>query len=227
MIKKIFSLLLSLLILNVTLCPSFAINDEETLHGNSIINAEFSTDLNLNEASKKQIVQFVSTEDYVDKTGFVIPKGTLFTGRIHNIKKSRWAYRRAKARIIINEMQFPNGETYKIKAYTKRRVLKGSALGNIAKGIVTAPVAIVVIVAGSVVMLVETVSIVGLIIVGPTGAVVRGITGGLTKGVNCTKTSGDSIKLKIIKANQVPKMQQKNVQINKIDEQETIDSQLE
>lgn len=208
MIKKIFSLVLAFLILNITLCPAYAFEDNETLYGNHIINAEFSTDLNVNEASKKQVVQFISTEDYYDKTGYFIPKGTLFTGKVKNFKKSRWAYRRAKVHIVINEMRFPNGETYKIKACTKRHVLKGSAIGNIAKGVVTAPVALVVIVAGSVVMLVETLSIVGLIVVGPTGAVVRGATGKLTNGVNCTKHSGDSIKLKITNAKHVPVMQQ-------------------
>jgi len=210
MIKKLFSLFLIFLILNITLCPAFATDNEEKIRGNRIIEAEFSTDLNVNEASKKQIVQFISTEDFVDKTGFFIPKGTLFTGRIHNIKKSRWAYRRAKVRIIINEMKFPNGETYKIKAYTKRRVLKGSAVGNIAKGIVTAPFAVVVITVGSVVMLVESITIVGLIVVGPTGAIVGGIAGKLSNGVNCTKNSGDKIKLKIIKGERIKSVQQES-----------------
>ena len=205
MLKKIFSFFLIFLLINVTISPTFAIEDEELTSSNHIIKAEFLTDLNVNEVSKKQVVQFASVEDYTDKTGFSIPKGTLFTGKVQQFKKSRWGYRRAKVRIVINEMRYPSGETYKIKAYTKRHVLKGSATGNIAKGVITAPFAIVVLVTGATVMLVESISIVGLIIVGPTGAVFGGIAGKLSKGVNCTKHSGDNIKLKLIKTGNIPK----------------------
>ena len=226
MIKKIFSSILVLLIINAFHCPALALENNEKLYSNGVINAEFVTDLNVNQASKKQIVQFQSIENYTDKTGFFIPKGTVFTGKIHKFKKSRWGYRRAKVHIVIDEMRFPSGESYKIKAYTKRHVLKGSATGNIAKGIVTTPIALVVIVAGSVVMLVETVSIVGLIIVGPTGAVVRGLTGSLTKGINCTKNSGDNIKLKIIRVKHVPSTQKEFVQpVSTYEQQEIMDNE--
>lgn len=207
MFKKIFSLFLILLLLNITLCPVFSAEDIEKVYENGVVNTEFVTDLNVNEASKKQIVQFISTEDYTDKTGFFIPKGTIFTGRIQKFKKSRWAYRRAKVRIIINEMRYPNGESYKIKAYTKRHVLKGSAAGNIAKGIITAPIAVVVLATGAVVMIVESVTVVGLLLVVPTGTLIGGITGKLTNGVNCKKYSGDSIKLKLIKTKSIPIIQ--------------------
>ena len=126
-----------------------------------------------------------------------IPEGTIFSGKIKKFKKGRWAYRRAKVRIVINEMILPDGHTYKVKGHTKRHVLKGSAIGNVGKGIITLPAALVVGTAGACVIIVETVSIAGLLIVGPTSYVVGETMGKLTHGINYKKSEGDDIKLKV------------------------------
>ena len=199
MIKKIFSILLVFCIMNFSFLPALAENEEyntDHISTSHIINAKFKTDLNAKDASKGQIVQFVSTQDcMVD--GVKIPEGTIFNGEIKNVKKGRFGYRRAKVRIVINEMILPSGETQNIKAYTKRHVLKGPAAANIGKGIITLPVAVVTGVVGVVVIFVEAVTIVGIIVIGPTTYLFGEAMGKLTHGINYKKHEGDAIQLKI------------------------------
>ena len=193
-IKKIFSAILALCIMTFSLMPVLANSkDYSTSH---IINAEFKTELNVNNASKGQVVQFISTEDY-NVDGVIIPCGTIFSGEVKHLKKGRFGYRRAKVVIVINEIILPNGETRSIKAFTKRHVLKGSAAANIGKGIISAPIALVVGETGVVVIIVEAVSIVGILLIGPTSYVFGETMGKLTHGINCKKHKGDEIQLKI------------------------------
>lgn len=192
--KKILSVLLTFCIMNFSLLPAFA--DEENYKTSHVIDAQFKTELNVNKASKGQVVQFVSTEDY--EVGDVkIPSGTIFSGKIKRIKKGRCGYRRAKVLIVVDEMIFPNGETHTVKAFTKKHVLKGPAMANIGKGIVTAPAALMVGVAGAVVIVVEAISIAGIVLIAPTACAFCGTMGKLTNGINCTKHEGDEVKLKI------------------------------
>ena len=194
MFKKIFSVLLVFCIMNFIYLPVLAEGEDyETSH---IIKAEFKTGLNVNKASVGQVVQFVSTEDY-NVEGLTIPQGTIFNGEIKHMKKGRFGYRRAKAVIKINEIVLPNGETHSVKAYTKRHVLKGSAVANVVKGIISFPVALAVGVAGVAVIIVEAVSIAGIILIGPTSYAFGETMGKLTHGVNCKKSAGDAIKLKV------------------------------
>ena len=194
MFKRFFSILLMFFIINLVFMPAYAYN--EGFDTNKVIKAEFKTDLNINKASKGQVVQFVSTQDYQIQ-GFTIPNGTLFEGEIKHYKKGRWAYRRAKAVIKINKMILPNGETYNIKASTKRHVLKSLAVANVAKGIISFPAAIAVGVTGAVVIIIEAISIAGIILIGPTTYGLGRTMGSLTHGLNYKKHKGDSIQLRI------------------------------
>ena len=116
---------------------------------------------------------------------------------IKHLKKGCFGYRRAKVVIVIKQMILPNGETQSIKAFTKRHVLKGAASANIGKGIVTFPIAIVTGTVGAAVILVEAVSIVGIIAIGPTCYLFGKTMGKLTHGINYVKHQGDDIQLKV------------------------------
>jgi len=189
--KKIFSLFLIFVLFNLCVTPAYAVSADSR----RVIKASFVSDLDVNKSSNGQIVQFRTTEDYTDAAGKVIPQGTIFKGHIKSVKHGRWAYRRAKVRIVLTEMRFPDGTVYQISGNTKRKVLKGSAIGNIAKGIGTLPFVIVTGVGGTFVILLECVTIVGIIFIVPTGAVVSGLCGKFSNGINCKKNAGDVIKL--------------------------------
>ena len=174
--------------------PVFAKN--ENLEKDKIIDAQFKTDLNVNKASKGQIVQFVSSQEY-KMNDITLPAGTVFSGEIKNFKKGRWGYRRAKAVIEINKIILPDGKTYNTQTYTQKHVLKGSPVANTAKGVITFPLAIAVGAAGTAVIVAEAISIVGILIIGPTTYGIGRAMGGLTHGINYKKQEGDEIKLKI------------------------------
>ena len=185
--KKILSLLFTMFVLNMSVMPAFAVSGNNQ---KEVIETFFVSSLDVNNSDKGHIIQFRTTENYND-----IPKGTIFVGHIKSIKHGRWAYRRAKVRIELTEMRLPDGTTYPINGSTKRKVLKGSAIGNVCKGVVSFPAVLVVGLGGSVVMLLECISIVGIVLLVPTGMVVGGLCGKLSNGINCKKDAGDVIKL--------------------------------
>lgn len=189
--KKLLSLLGILFIFNLSFTPAYAAyaKSKET------VTASFVSDLNVNKSSKGQVVQFRINESYTDADGKIIPEGSIIAGEIKSFKKGRWAYRRAKVRIELNEIRLPDGTVYQIQGNTKRKVLKGSAIINIGKGIITFPAVLVVGVGGSLVMLFECISIAGIILLVPTGLIIGGLTGKLSNGINCKKQAGDKINL--------------------------------
>ena len=194
MFKKILSALLLFCMFNIAISPAFAASGEKS---SAIIEADFKTDLNVNKASKGQVVQFITTQDYT-VNNYTIPKGTIFSGEVKSFKKGRWAYRRAKVTIAIKDVILPNGQNLQIKARTKKHVIKSSGVANAAKGIVTAPLAIVVGAAGVTVILVEAITIIGLVAVVPTAYGFGRAVGGITHGINYKRERGDEIKLKIL-----------------------------
>lgn len=192
MFKKILSLILTILILNLYSIPVYSADKKNTK-----IKAEFMTKLNVNKASDGEVVQLISLEDFTDETGITIPHGTIFKGYIKSHKESHPFYVRAKAHIVFDEMILPDGRMYKIKAGTKRKYIKGSAIGNTVKGIVTFPLAVATSAVGGAVMVVEIVTVIGLIFVAPTSnGFFKGVKQ-MTRGVNCKKRAGSKVKLKI------------------------------
>ncbi|MBQ6516946.1 hypothetical protein IJI31_07190 [bacterium] len=184
--KKIISLFLLICMINFLSMPVFAKGSTEK------VNAEFITELNVNKASKDQIVQFRTIKGYEG-----IPEGTIFQGKVKSFKKGRWGYRRAKAHIVLEKMILPSGEIYEIKGGTDSHVIKGSAVKNVTKGVITLPVAVVAGAVGACCIVVEAVTIVGIVLIGPTLFIVGETAGKLTHGVNCVKHEGDSVKLKV------------------------------
>ena len=190
MFKKFLSLVLSVVILNIYCVPAFSA-DMKTLK----MKAEYMTNLNVNKANDGDSVHFMTRKDYTDETGFTIPNGTVFKGYVKSHTESKAFYRRGKAKVVIDEMVLPDGRTYKVKV--KAKVVKGPFIANMGKLLGTLPPAIVTSAVGGVVMVVEAVTIVGLIFVAPTGqGFVKGV-GRMTKGINCKKHSGSKVTLKL------------------------------
>lgn len=190
MLKKFFSLVLVVLILNIYCVPVFSA-DMKTLK----MKAEYMTNLNVNKANDGDSVLFMTRKDYTDETGFTIPNGTIFKGHVKSHKESHPFYCRGKAKVVIDEMTLPDGRTYKVKVTAK--TVKGPLIANIGKVVGTLPPAIITSAVGGVVMVVEAVTIVGLIFVVPTANGFRKGVGRMTKGINCKKHTGSKITLKL------------------------------
>ena len=187
-IKKILTLFLVLLIFNFLTVPTMAQN---------VVDSSFVSDFNINKSSKGQVVQFRSNEQIMLPDGKIIPTGTIFEGKIKSMKKGRCFFKRAKARIVIDKMYLSDGTNQEIKGHTKRHVLKGSAFKNVIKGVTMTPFVIITGVGGAVVMVLEAVTIVGIVAIPPTALGVAGIMGKMSNGVNYKKQAGDNIELVI------------------------------
>ena len=196
MVKKILSVifLISMISMPVSAYPEIPHGAEYPL----IIKSEYNTKVDANKDSANKVVQFVTSETYTEnRSGFVIPKGTIFNGKIRAVEKSKWGLRRASMIIDINEMRFPNGDIYTVSANTKQLKLKGSLLANTVKGLVGTPFALISGVAGSALMIVEIASIIGIVSVEPTAKATGALVDKFTKGVNYKKNAGNSVKLRI------------------------------
>ena len=199
MFKRLLSVIFALIMLNFMCMPAYTY--PEIPHGAEyplIVKSEYNTYINANEAVAGQAVQFVSSKKYTDnRSGFTIPKGTIFNGKIRIAQKSKWGFRRANVIIDINEMRFPNGDIYTVSANTKQLKLKGSLVANTLKGIIGTPFAVVSGVLGAGLMIVETASIIGIASVEPTAKASSALINKFTKGVNYKKHDGASVKLRI------------------------------
>ena len=196
MIKKILSVifLISMISMPVSAYPEIPHGAEYPL----ILKSEYNTKVDANKDSANQAVQFVTSKTYTEnRSGFVIPKGTIFNGKIRSVEKSKWGLRRASMVIDINEMRFPNGDIYTVCANTKQLKVKGPLLVNTIKGVIGTPFALVSGVAGSALMIVEIASIIGIASVEPTAKATGALIDKFTKGINYKKNEGSSVKLRI------------------------------
>lgn len=196
MLKKSVSIIFAAIMLNLSLLPAGAIN-ELAINKPFILKTQITSDFDVNNSNEDDIVQFMTDKSIRDNIGVVIPKGTIFTGKIKEMEISRLFYRRAKARIEITEMMLPDGKTYKIQGETKRKFLKGSMAANIAKGAVGIPAAAVVGAAGGVIDAAEYVSIIGILLTGKTENILGNTLFKLTSGINCKKKMEDDVAIKI------------------------------
>lgn len=190
MFKKVLSALLILGAANIGVIPAIA-SEVYT------VNSEYASAVNLNKAELNQTVQFRSTKGVKLKNGLIIPQGTIFNGKITNLKQSKGFYKRANAHVEITELVVPSGAKYEITGNLVPDNLKGSAPGNVIKGVITTPVAIAVGAVGLVFTIVEGVTIIGIPLAKATAHSTKETMGRLTKGVNCKRYEGHKAVLKV------------------------------
>ena len=196
MFKKLFSFIVTVFILNISFLPVFAV-DKNITDKKFVIKTQLTSDLDVNKSSENDVVQFITNKSIRDSIGITIPNGTIFNGRITEKEESRLWYKRAKAKIIIEEMILPDGEIYSVDGSTQGKFLKGSAVVNAAKGVAGVPAAIVTGAAGGVVLAAEYISIIGILITGQTQALLGNTIDKLIRGINCKKHTEDTVNLKI------------------------------
>lgn len=196
MLKKSISLMLTAFMLNISLLPVFAANNN-LLEKEFVVKTQILSDLDVNNSNENDTIQFITDKSIRDAIGISIPKNTTFTGKITEMKPSRLFYKRAKAKIEIEEMMLPDGEIYAVKGGTQNKFLKGSAFVNTAKGVAGVPLAIVTGSIGGVVLAAEYLSIIGILFTGQTQEFLGSTIDKLIRGINCKKQTADNINLKI------------------------------
>lgn len=215
MMKKIIALVLILLINFIQTVPvlsqtnEYSDNDESVfissveddtvyLSPKSTFVLETESDIDVNEANVDDEIYFRLTSQVKASNGMIVPEHTRFVGKFKKVKKSEPMFKRAKAYILIDKIIFPNEKIYTIRMEPKNgSSLKSSQFLNTLRafpagiGILTFSVISVAVVA------IESVTIVGLVVVPRTCRGFGVLISSMAKGLNYKLKAGSKISFKL------------------------------
>ena len=211
--KKFISLILILLINFLILEPVLAEEnvykespvfsteiEEETvlLNPTSKYILELESDIDINETDINDEIYFRLVSKIQASNGMFIPEHTRFAGKFKKIKKSEPMFKRARAYILIDKMILPNEKVYTVRMEPKNGSdLKSSQILNILKAIPAGIGIITFSVISFAVVTIESVSIVGLVVVPRTCKGFGILISSMAKGLNYKLKAGNKIIFKL------------------------------
>lgn len=159
---------------------------------------ELESDLDINETNPNDEIFFSLVSKVEASNGVMLPEHTRFSGKFVKIKKSQPVFKRARGYIIIDKIIFPNGQVYTVRMEPKNGSdLKSSQFLNALRvipasvGLVTFSVLSVAVVA------IESVSVVGLVVVPRTCRGFGLLISSMAKGLNYKLKAGSNISFKL------------------------------
>lgn len=219
--KKFISLLLILLLNFITFEPALAeLNNyqEENLYQeekSSVLSAavedekvflipksnyvlELESDIDINETKPNDEIFFSLVSKVQASNGMVLPEYTRFAGKFVKIKKSQPMFKRARGYIIIDKIIFPNEKVYTVRMEPKKgsdlkspQILNALRVIPASVGILTFSVISVAVVA------IESVTVVGLVVVPRTCKGFGILISSMAKGLNYKLKAGNKIQFKL------------------------------
>jgi len=213
--KKLLSFVLILLINFMTTIPalsetneygendrtvfSTSVEDETVyLSPKSTFVLETESDIDVNEANVDDEIYFRLASQVQASNGMIVPEHTRFIGKFKKVKKSEPVFKRAKAYILIDKIIFPNEKIYTVRMEPKNgSSLKSSQFLNTIRafpagiGIITFSVISVAVVA------IESVTVVGLVVVPRTCRGFGVLISSMAKGLNYKLKAGSKISFKL------------------------------
>lgn len=185
--KKIISVIL--------LFAIFIANQSTVFAENCKIKLYFLDDFNVHKSYVRQEIPFILDEKIVDVDNEIIPAGTKFIAKVADKKESRFCFRRAYVRIVIDKLILPDGKEYAIYPVSIEKNLKSPAVLNAAKCITSSIVAAGVCIFGATIIAIECLSVGGLVLAPYTGAAVGIGIAFTSKGLNYKAKAGTPITL--------------------------------
>ena len=176
-----------------------AIEDEKVfLSPKTTYILELESDLDINETNLNDEIFFSLISKVKASNGVILPEHTRFAGKFVKNKKSSPMFKRARAYIIVDKIIFPNEQVYSVRMEPKNGSdLKSSQLLNalrvIPAGIGVAAFSVISVA----VVAIESVSIVGLVVVPRTCKGFGILISSLAKGLNYKLKAGSTIKFKL------------------------------
>ena len=159
---------------------------------------ELESDIDVNEANIDDEIYFSLVSKVKASNGMVLPENTRFLGKFKKVKKSEPVFKRAKAYILIDKIIFPNEKIYTVRMEPKSGSdLKSSQFLNTLRafpagiGIITFSVISVAVVA------IESVTVVGLVVVPRTCKGFGLLISSMAKGLNYKLRAGSKISFKL------------------------------
>ena len=214
--KKIISFMLVLLMNFTMVSPVLAETDEyaeqqdtpvlsteieeETVYlsPKSTYILELESDIDVNETNKNDEIFFSLVSKVQASNGMYIPEHTRFVGRFSKIKKSEPMFKRARAYIIIDKIIFPNDKVYTVRMEPKKGSdLKSSQFLNTIRAIPAGVGIVAFSVISVAVVAIESVSVVGLVVVPRTCKGFGLLISSMAKGLNYKLKAGNRIAFKL------------------------------
>ena len=159
---------------------------------------ELESDIDVNEANIDDEIYFRLASKVKASNGMTLPEHTSFLGKFKKVKKSEPVFKRAKAYILIDKIIFPNEKIYTGRMEPKSGSdLKSSQFLNTLRalpagiGIITFSVISVAVVA------IESVTVVGLVVVPRTCKGFGLLISSMAKGLNYKLRAGSKISFKL------------------------------
>lgn len=159
---------------------------------------ELESDIDINETDINDEIYFRLVSKVQASNGMFLPEHTRFAGKFKKIKKSEPVFKRARAYIIIDKIIFPNGKIYTVRIEPKKGSdLKAPQFLNALRAI-PASIGIITFSAISVATVaIESVSIVGLVVVPRTCKGFGLLISSMAKGLNYKLKAGNKIIFKL------------------------------
>ena len=213
--KKFVSLVLILLINFITVGPALAeeygyqeedsavftanVEDEKIfLSPKNTYALEPESDIDINESNLNDEIYFRVVSKVKASNGTILPEHTRFAGKFKKIKQSEPVFKRARGYIVIDKIIFPNEKVYTVRMEPKNGSdLKAPQILNTLRAI-PASIGIVTFSAISVaVVAIESVTVVGLVVVPRTCKGFGLLISSMAKGLNYKLKAGKKIIFKL------------------------------
>ena len=213
--KKIISFILILLINFLTTEPLFAETNEYKEQDSPVLSTsieketvfldpkstyvlELESDIDINETNINDEVYFRLVSKVKASNGMFLPEHTRFAGKFKKVKKSEPVFKRARAYIIIDKIIFPNEKVYTVRMEPKKGSdLKSSQILNTLRAIPASIGIITFSVISVSVVVIESISIVGLVMVPKTSKGFGLLISSMAKGLNYKLKAGNKIIFKL------------------------------
>lgn len=214
--KKFVSLVLILLINFITTVPvlsaetneygetdqtvfSTSIDDETVyLSPKNVYVLETESDIDVNETNVDDEIYFRLVSKVKASNGMVLPENTRLLGKFKKVKKSEPVFKRAKAYILIDKIIFPNEKIYTVRMEPKNGSnLKSSQILNTLRAIPAGIGVLTFSIISVAVVAIESVTIVGLVVVPRTCRGFGLLISSMAKGLNYKLKAGSKISFKL------------------------------
>ncbi|MBR6126901.1 hypothetical protein IKQ21_04370 [bacterium] len=213
--KKLLSFILILMVNFITVAPVLSetndyVEDDQNVFSTSVEDdtvylspkntyvLELESDIDVNEANVDDEIYFSLASKVKASNGMTLPENTRFLGKFKKVKKSEPVFKRAKAYILIDKIIFPNEKIYTVRMEPKSGSdLKSSQILNTIRafpagiGIITFSIISVAVVA------IESVTVVGLVVVPRTCKGFGLLISSMAKGLNYKMKAGSKISFKL------------------------------
>lgn len=213
--KKIISFILILLVNFIMLEPVFSASNKYTEQDSQFFSSqikddkifldpkstyvlELESDIDVNETNVDDEIYFRLASKVKVSNGMFLPEHTRFAGKFKKIKKSEPVFKRARAYIIIDKLIFPNEKVYNVRIEPKKGSdLKSPQILNTLRAIPASVGIITFSIVSVAVVFVESISIVGLVVVPRTCKGFGILISSMAKGLNYKLKAGNKIVFKL------------------------------